>query len=154
MLCSSRSSSWLKNIPQISHFGTTYDLHNQIIVSGEKPLSYVKEFLGLTHDITMFLYNCRLSKYEEQDAAKLGIKIVDEIVTRIDGGQGRKLKQLRTRTGRHVFYKLGCMAQNELAKQLGCQLDDDGYVKLTVGNRQQSVAYTQLATLMILTGIS
>jgi thioredoxin reductase len=111
-----------------------------VIVSGEKPLSYAKGFLGWTQDITVFLHNCRLSKQELHDAARLGIKIVNETVRRIEGRRGRMPKQLICKTGRRyqadvIFYKLGYRVQNGLAEQLGCQLDD-GYIK--VDRKQQT----------------
>ncbi len=105
-----------------------------IIVSGKEPLSYAKEFLGWTRNITVFLHKCRLDKKEKKEAGALGIKIVNDQVTRIEGKQGRLKKQLFCKNGRRyiadvIFYRLGYRVQSRLAEQLGCQLDE-GYVKV------------------------
>jgi len=105
-----------------------------IIVSGKEPLSYAKEFLGWTRDITVFLYKCRLDKKERKDAAALGIKLVNDTVIRIEGRKGKLQKQLYCKSGRQysadvIFYRLGYQVQSRLAKRLGCQLDE-GYVKV------------------------
>jgi thioredoxin reductase len=39
-----------------------------VIVSGEKPLSYAKGFLGWTQDITVFLHHCSLDRQERREA--------------------------------------------------------------------------------------
>lgn len=113
-----------------------------VIVSGEKPLSYVKEFLGWTQDITIFLHHCELDKAEKNEAAKLGIRLVDEPLSEIRGRRGRKPKQLVAKSGRLypadvIFYRLGYRAQNHLAERLGCQLDD-GYVRVD-GEQQTTI---------------
>jgi thioredoxin reductase len=105
-----------------------------IIMSGKEPLSYAKEFLGWTRDITMFLHHCRLDEKEKKEAAALGVKIVNNRVTRIEGGHGRLKKHLFCKSGRRytvdvIFYRLGYQVQSRLAEQLGCQLDE-GYVKV------------------------
>jgi thioredoxin reductase len=105
-----------------------------IIVSGKEPLSYAKEFLGWTRDITVFLHKCRLDEKEKKEAVALGIKIVNDQVTRIEGKQGRLKKQLFCKKGRRyaadvIFYRLGYRVQSQLSEQLGCQLDE-GYVKV------------------------
>jgi thioredoxin reductase len=111
-----------------------------IIVSGKEPISYAKEFLGWTRDITMFLHKCRLDEKEKKEAAALGIRLVNERVTQIEGRCGRLKKQLFCKSGRQyvadvIFYRLGCQVQSRLAEQLGCQLDER-YVK--VDDRQET----------------
>lgn len=113
-----------------------------VIVSDKKPLSYAKGFLGWTQDIVVFPHNCRFSKRERREAAKLGINIVDDTLRRIEGRRGGMPKQLICKTGRRyqadvIFYKLGYRVQNRLAEQLGCQLDD-GYIKVD-GKQQTTV---------------
>lgn len=105
-----------------------------IIISGKAPLSYAKEFLGWTRDITVFLHHCRLDEKEKKETTALGIKMVSDRVTRIEGRQGRLKKQLFCKSGRRytadvIFYRLGHRVQSRLAEQLGCQLDDE-YVKV------------------------
>lgn len=109
-----------------------------VIVSGKKALSYAKGFLGWTQDVTMFLHHCSLGRAERREAAKLGIRMVDEPLTEVRGGSGNRPKQLIGKSGRLypadvIFYKLGYRAQSGLAEELGCQLDN-GYVKV---NRKQ-----------------
>lgn len=112
-----------------------------IIISGEKPLSYAKEFLGWTRDITMLLQpGCKVSEEESAEARTLGIRIEEEQVVEITGNRARMPKELMCRTGRRypadvIFYRLGYSVQNRLAKELGCQLDE-GFVK--VGRSQET----------------
>ena len=105
-----------------------------IIVSGKEPLSYVKEFLGWTRDITVFPYKSRFGEREKEEAEALGIKITYDCIRQITGKTGRLQKQLICKSGRCytadvIFYRLGYHIQNKLAEQLGCHLDE-GYVKV------------------------
>ncbi len=105
-----------------------------VIVSGKNPLSFAKEFLGWTQDITMFLHKCRLSKKERDEAAALGIKVVNDTIKQVAGRRGRLPKQLTCGGDRRyaadvVFYKLGYQVQSKLAERLGCELYER-YVKV------------------------
>ena len=107
-----------------------------VIVSGDRPLSYAKEFLGWTQDITVFLQpGCRASNEEVAESAMLGIRIVEDQVVEITGNKSRLPKELVCKTGsRHpadvIFYRLGYAVQNRVAEELGCQLDE-GFVKVS-----------------------
>ena len=66
---------------------------------------------------------------------KNGIKVLNSPITAIDGDQkGRVLNGLKLADGSYVpasitFVALGMIVYNELAKQLGAQLDERGFVK-------------------------
>jgi thioredoxin reductase len=115
-----------------------------LIVSGQSPVSYAKEFLGWTQDITMFLHDgCRLEEKERKQAEALGIHAVSDSITEITGSRGRLAKRLACTSGRHynadvIFYQLGYRVQSQLTEQLGCQLDE-GYVKVDA-EQQTTVA--------------
>lgn len=110
-----------------------------IIVSGDRTLAYIKEFLGWTKDITAFPYGIKLSDKDRNQAAALGIKIVDDTITRISGRCGTAPKMLSGKSKTYkadvIFYRLGYMAQTGLAKQLGCRLKR-GYIE--VDNKQRT----------------
>jgi thioredoxin reductase len=122
-----------------------------IVRSGERPLSYAKEFFGWTRDITLFLQpggnnnndssnRLPLDEREQKEAAELGIKVIADRVVQMTGRQGNLGKSLLCASGRRyqtdvIFYKLGYRVQGQLAEQLGCELDG-GYVK--VGRDQQT----------------
>jgi thioredoxin reductase len=112
-----------------------------IIVSGKKPMAYVKEFLGWTMDITVFPSRVRLSSREREQAAALGIRIVDDTITRIAGRTGNFPKKLFGKKDTYaadvIFYRLGYKVQTRLAEQIGCVLKA-GYVKVD-GHQQTSV---------------
>jgi thioredoxin reductase len=109
-----------------------------VIVSGNRALAYVKEFLGWTRDITVFPQGIRLSENERRQANALGIRIVDDTLVRIEGGPGTQQKRLFGKRGDYygdvVFYRLGYQAQTQLAEQLGCSLWR-GYVKVDAKQR-------------------
>lgn len=105
-----------------------------IIISGARPLSYAKEFLGWTQDITVLMHDGELDNEERKEADTLGIKVASERVVEIMGRLGRHAKHLKCKSGRRytadvVFYMLGYSVQSRLAEQLGCQLDE-GFVKV------------------------
>jgi thioredoxin reductase len=104
-----------------------------IIVSGKKPMAYVKEFLGWTRDITVFPYRIRLSHRDKEEAAALGIRIVDDSITEISGRPGDLPKKLfgkkDTYSADVIFYRLGYMVQTRLAEQVGCARER-GYVRV------------------------
>jgi thioredoxin reductase len=104
-----------------------------VIVSGDRALAYVKEFLGWTRDITIFLQDIKLSINDRRQATALGIRIVEDTLIRITGGKGTQPKRLFGKSGDYsgdvVFYRLGYQAQTCLAEQLGCSLWR-GYVKV------------------------
>lgn len=111
-----------------------------LIVSCEKPLSYAKEFIGWTRDITIFPQGCRMEGNEKEQARSLGMRVIEgETIVRVKGGRGGAEKQLVCASGlRHgtdvVFYRIGYDIQNALAKDLGCDLDD-GYVRTDSGQK-------------------
>jgi thioredoxin reductase len=109
-----------------------------IITYGKNTISYAKEFLGWTRDITVFVQgNYQLTEKDRGDAKKLGIKLLEnDDIIRISGNtNGHVEKIICQSSGSYdidvVFYYLGYKVQNELAKQLGCELDDEeGFIKV------------------------
>lgn len=113
-----------------------------IIALGEQSISYAKEFLGWTKDITVFIQQgekhdnkCRLTDKDRVEATALGIDIVenDSVIEIIADKKGKPngviCKSKRLYNAEVIFYHLGYDIQNELAKQLGCELDD-GHIKI------------------------
>ncbi|MEW5839384.1 NAD(P)/FAD-dependent oxidoreductase [Nitrososphaera sp.] len=114
-----------------------------LIVAGRKKLEYAREFLGWTSDITIFLHDSRIDRQELEEAEELGIEVIDDTVTEMSGRKGRGVKRLTCASGRRhftdlVFYRLGYVVQNRLATEIGCRLDDDGYVRVD-GEQRTSV---------------
>ena len=109
-----------------------------IIVSGDKALSYVKEFFGWTKDITVFSWNLSLSARDREQAKALGIRIVDDKIHRMIGRAGCGPKRLfgiaDTYDTNVIFYRLGYLPQTELAKQVGCSMSR-GYIKVDRNQR-------------------
>jgi thioredoxin reductase len=117
-----------------------------IIASGNDSISYAKEFLGWTKDITIFIQCGEHNRYQLTDKDKnqakaLHIDIVEnDSVTNIIGDEEGRPYRLICRSKRYydaevIFYHLGYEIQNELARQIGCELDN-GYVK--VNSMQQT----------------
>jgi thioredoxin reductase len=113
-----------------------------IIASGKESISYAKEFLGWTKDIIVFVQQggearnkYQLTDEEKSEAAALGIDIVEndsviEIIGDQEGKPNRVIcKSKRLYDAEVIFYHLGFDVQNELAEQLGCELDE-GYIKV------------------------
>ena len=113
-----------------------------VIVSGDRPMAYVKEFLGWTRDIIVFPHRVRLDRVAREQAAALGIRIIDDTIGKMTGRAGRNPKTLVGGKGRYaadvLFYRLGYQVQTDLAEQVGCKLDR-GYVKVDK-EQQTSVA--------------
>lgn len=118
-----------------------------IITYGKNTISYAKEFLGWTRDITVFVQgNYQLTDIDRNDAKTLGIKLVEnDDIIRISGNTNGCIEMIVCeRSGAHeievIFYYLGYKVQNELAKQLGCELDDEeGFIKVN-SSQQTSVS--------------
>jgi thioredoxin reductase len=119
-----------------------------IIASGKESISYAKEFLGWTKDIIVFVQQggearnkYQLTDEEKSEATALGIDIVEndsviEIIGDQEGKPNRVIcKSKRLYDAEVIFYHLGYDIQNELAEQLGCELDE-GYIK--VNTKQQT----------------
>ncbi len=113
-----------------------------IIASGKESISYAKEFLGWTKDIIVFVQQggearnkYQLTDDEKSEAAALGIDIVenDSVIEIIGDQEGKPTRVLckskRLYDAEVIFYHLGFDVQNELAEQLGCELDE-GYIKV------------------------
>src|SRR5918997_1240486 len=115
-----------------------------IITYGKNTISYAKEFLGWTRDITVFVQgNYQLTDIDRNDAKTLGIKLVEnDDIIRISGNTNRCVEKIVCeRSGSYeidvIFYYLGYKVQNELAKQIGCELDgEEGFIK--VNSSQQT----------------
>ena len=115
-----------------------------IITYGKNTISYAKEFLGWTRDITVFVQgNYQLTDVDRNDAKTLGIKLVEnDDIIRISGNTNRCVERIVCeRSGSYeidvIFYYLGYKVQNELAKQIGCELDgEEGFIK--VNSSQQT----------------
>jgi thioredoxin reductase len=109
-----------------------------ILVSGDRALSYVKEFFGWTKDITVFPWNLSISARDREQAKALGIRIVDDKINRITGRAGCGPKRLFGMADVYdasvIFYRLGYLPQIDLAKQVGCSLAK-GYVKVDRNQR-------------------
>jgi thioredoxin reductase len=112
-----------------------------IIALGQESISYAKEFLGWTKDITVFIQQgekhdkCRLTDKDKVEAKALGIDLVenDSVIEIIGDQEGKPngviCKSKRLYNAEVIFYHLGYDIQNEIAKQLGCELDD-GHIKV------------------------
>lgn len=114
-----------------------------IIASGKGSISYAKEFLGWTKDIIVFIQQegeeehnkYQLTDEEKSEANTLGIDIVenDSVIEIIGDRKGRPnrviCKSKRLYDAEVIFYHLGYDIQNELAEQLGCELDE-GHIKV------------------------
>ena len=109
-----------------------------IITYGKNTIRYAKEFLGWTKDITVFLQgNYKLTDKDRNDAKTLGIKLIeDEDIIKISTDKNGCIQKLICRGNRSydvdvIFYYLGYEVQNQIAKQLGCELDEEeGFVKV------------------------
>ncbi|HJY09523.1 MAG TPA: NAD(P)/FAD-dependent oxidoreductase [Nitrososphaeraceae archaeon] len=115
-----------------------------IITNGKNAISYAKEFLGWTRDITVFIQGkYELTDKDREDAETLGFKIIkDDDITEISGDENGDIKSITCQSGRLyevdvIFYHLGYQVQNQIAVQLGCELDrDEGFIK--VNSSQQT----------------
>jgi thioredoxin reductase len=114
-----------------------------IISSGDKSINYAKEFLGWTDDITLFINDSyELTLEELEEAKKLNIKMVqNDTPTKITVNKKGSLTGIVCKSGRScpgdiIFYYIGYKVRNQIARQLGCELDDEGFVK--VNSMQQT----------------
>jgi thioredoxin reductase (NADPH) len=107
--------------------------------ASEKPIEFAKEFMGWTNDITVFVQDDKsaaayLPTEQRKEADDLDVKLVFDRIRSISGRRGSLPKRLLCASGRVyatdvLFYKLGMQIQNDLAEQLGCELED-GYIKV------------------------
>lgn len=120
-----------------------------IIAYGNKyneALDYAKVFLGWTKDIKLFLkkeggknnneLNYQLTDSERNDVKTLGIDLVenDEIIEIIGDSTRNAIKGVICKSNKCydaevLFYHLNQTVRNQLAYQLGCELDE-GYIKV------------------------
>jgi thioredoxin reductase len=123
-----------------------------IITYGKNAISYVKEFLGWTRDITVFMQGkYELTDKDRDDAKTLGFRIIenDEIIE-ISGNRNGYIEKIICQSGRYydtnvIFYHLGYKVQNQIAIQLGCGLDrEEGFIK--VNSSQQTTVHNVYAT--------
>lgn len=106
-------------------------------------MSYTKEFLGWTNEITVFIQdNHRLDRKEIDEAKRLSINIIDDdpLIEVIDDRRKSNGINLLSKSGKLyntdvVFYHIGYKAQTQLAEQLGCQLEE-GFIK--INNKQET----------------
>jgi len=108
-----------------------------IISSSGKGINYAKEFLGWTEDITLFINDSDKMKLEELDeATKLKIKVVqNDVPVEITGNKKGSLTGIVCKSGRLypgdvIFYYIGYKVRNQIARQLGCEVDNEGFVKV------------------------
>jgi thioredoxin reductase len=109
-----------------------------IITYGKNTIPYAKEFLGWTRDITLFIQGIyELTDKDRADAKSLGIKIIenDDIIEISSDKNGYIESIVCQDSGAYetdvIFYYLGYKVQNQLAKQLGCELDkEEGFVRV------------------------
>ena len=114
-----------------------------IISSGDKSINYAKEFLGWTKDIIVFIIdNYKLASEELDEAKKLDIRVVqNDIPIKILSNKKGSPTGILCKSGKSypetvIFYYLGYKVRNQIARQLGCEIDDEGFVK--VNNMQQT----------------
>ncbi len=121
-------------------------------------LKYAKIFLGWTKDITLFFQRskevndgntvvaggggCQLTGEQKSEAKALGINVIenDDIAEIVPDSKANKMKGILSKGNKFyetdvLFYHLGQTIQNDIASQLGCELDE-GYVK--VDKKQQT----------------
>lgn len=120
-------------------------------------LKYAKIFLGWTKDITLFFQRSKdendnntiatggyyqLTDEQKSEAVTLGINVIenDGISEIVSDSKTNNMKGVLSKSNRFyeadvLFYHLGQIIQNEIAVQLGCELDE-GYVK--VDKKQQT----------------
>lgn len=110
-----------------------------IITQEKTAIPYAKELLGWTRKITLFIWESRqqITNDVKIEAEALGIQIVDnDDIIEISGNKKGGPKTLLCKSGRSykvdvIFYYLGYKPQNQIARQLGCELDgEDGFVKV------------------------
>ena len=114
-----------------------------IISSGDNSINYAKEFLGWTENITLFINdNYKMKQEELEDAKKLKIKIVqNDIPIEITANKKGSLTGIICKSGRLfsgdvIFYNIGYKVRNQVARQIGCEVDEQGFVK--ANNMQQT----------------
>jgi thioredoxin reductase len=120
-----------------------------IVAYGNKyneALNYAKVFLGWTKDIKLFLYrevdnydnklNYQLTDNERNDIKTLGIDLVenDEIIEIVGDSTRNAIKSVICKSNKCyeadvLFYHVNQIVRNQLAYQLGCDLDE-GYIKV------------------------
>ncbi|HYZ96770.1 MAG TPA: NAD(P)/FAD-dependent oxidoreductase [Nitrososphaeraceae archaeon] len=142
--------------PHCDGFETT-DKKLVIIAHGNKykeALDYAKVFLGWTKDIKLFLkrevdnYNNELDYHltddEINEAKTLGIDLVenDEIIEIVGGSPRNSIKSVICESNKCydaevLFYHLNQTVRNQLAYQLGCELDER-YIKVNE-NQETSI---------------
>ena len=141
--------------PHCDGFETT-DKKLVIVASGNKDnqaLKYAKMFLGWTKDVTLFFQppkygdddngtmatwvgGHQLTDEQKNEAMTLGINVIesDGISEIVSDSGANKMKGVLTKSNRFykadvLFYHIEQIIQNEIAIQLGCELDE-GYVKV------------------------
>jgi thioredoxin reductase len=107
-----------------------------IISSGDNGINYAKEFLGWTENITLFINDTYKMKLKElDDAKKLKIKVVqNDSPIEITGNKKGSLTGIICKSGRLypgdvIFYNIGYKVRNQVARQIGCEVDKQGFVK-------------------------
>jgi thioredoxin reductase len=148
--------------PHCDGFETT-DKKLVIIASDNKnnqALKYAKIFLGWTKDITLFFQRLeemnegntvtvaaaggggQLTGEQKNEVKALGINVIenDDIAEIVSDSMTNKMKGIISKRNKFyeadvLFYHLGQIIQNDIASQLGCELDE-GYVK--VDKKQQT----------------
>jgi thioredoxin reductase len=147
--------------PHCDGFETT-DKKLVIIASdneNNQALKYAKTFLGWTKDITLFFQRseemndgntvtprggggCQLTVEQKNEVKALGINVIenDDIAEIVSDPMTNKMKGILSKRNKFyeadvLFYHLGQIIQNDIASQLGCELDE-GYVK--VDKKQQT----------------
>ncbi len=140
--------------PHCDGFETT-DKKLVIVASDNKDnqaLKYAKIFLGWTKDVTLFFQQPKdgdnddstmatgvghqMTDEQKNEAITLGINVIEsDVISEIVSDSGaNKMKGVLTESKRLyeadvLFYHIDQIIQNEIAIQLGCELDE-GYVKV------------------------
>ena len=128
------------------HYGTSvfhcpacdgYEARDQDVVAlgwSENLTGFAATLLGWAHSVTVVTAG---ERFRGDDASRTlldrhGIEVIEERVVSLDGRRG-DLRAARLESGRVlpcslVFFSVEHRPRTELARDLGCDIDDDGYV--------------------------
>lgn len=103
-----------------------------VLGAGQEGVEFALEMLGWTSDLIFFSNGCALEQQLEYRMKSAGIVWIETPIERLEGEAG-KLRGIRLRTGelipRSGLFFLSRQRQfSGLARQLGCDLDEEGCV--------------------------
>lgn len=109
--------------------------HRIVAISwGQQAAGFALELHHWTKQLTLATHGHGLDESERARLARYGIEVRDERIRRIEGRDGQ-VERLALDDGRSipceaVFFSIAHQPRNELARALGCELTDLGYVKV------------------------